>query len=149
MRDAQRAQALVFLAVALPIFMAMAGLAIDGALLLAARRELQSEVDGAARAGAARIDMDVLRASGGTTVQLDLALAHAAGVAYLDQALSRGLAWHAPPAARVEVSRTRVRVEVEGQFQTAFLRIVGLDRVPVGATANADVQFGIHGPTPI
>ena len=70
------------------MFMAMAGLAIDGALLLAARRELQSVVDGAARAGATRLDMDLLRASGGTDVQLDRAARRAASLSYLDQSLA-------------------------------------------------------------
>jgi Flp pilus assembly protein TadG len=146
MRSVQRAQALVFLAAALPVFVAMAGLAIDGALLLAARRELQSLVDGAARAGATRLDTEHLRSDGGPEVRLDPARARAAAASYLEQSLNRDLAWESPPATRVDISRTRVRVAVEGSMRTAFLRVVGVDRVPVAAAADADVQYGIRRP---
>jgi uncharacterized membrane protein len=143
----QRGQVLVFLAVALPIFMAMAGLAIDGALLLAARRELQSVVDGAARAGATRLDMELLRASGGTDVQLDRTRAEQASLSYLEQSLAHDLGWQASPVAHSVASSTRVHVVLEGRLRTAFLRIVGLNDVLVGASADADVQYGIRGPT--
>ena len=144
MRSATRAQALVFLAAALPVFVAMTGLAIDGALLLAARRELQSAVDGAARAGATRVDMASLRDGG--EVRLDAAGARAASAQYIDQWLGRDLAWQAPPRVRIEVTEIRVQVRVEGDLQPAFLRIAGIERVPVAATADADVQAGIRAP---
>jgi Flp pilus assembly protein TadG len=147
-RHPERAQALVFLALALPIFVATAGLAIDGALLLAQRRELQSTVDGAARAGATRVDMQLLRASGGSDVQLDLERARTAGAAYLDQTLPRTLAWRSRPEWQIDVSRTRVRVTVAGRLNTAFLRVVGMDQVPIGATADAAVQYGVRAPAP-
>jgi len=144
MRAASRGQALVFLAAVLPVFVSMAGLAIDGALLLAARRELQSAVDGSARAGATRLDMDLLRDSG--EVRLDQAQARAASLRYLDEWLARDVAWQAPPEMFVDVSSVRVRVAVEGNLRPAFLRIAGIERVPVAASADADVQFGIRGP---
>jgi len=146
-RTAQRAQALAFLAVALPTFVAMAGLAIDGALLLTQRRLLQSTVDGAARAGATRLDMELMRASGGGDVQVDIALARTASNAYLADGLNRALPWWSPPEARIEVTRTRVRVTVEGSVPTAFMRIVGVDQVAIGATADAAAQHGIRAPT--
>lgn len=147
MKSSRRAaQALVFFAAALPIFVAMAGLAIDGALLLTARRELQSAVDGAARAGATRLDMELLRGSGGGDVQLDPVRARAATLQYIDEALDRRLAWDTAPVTRVEVSRLRVRAAVDGSLRTAFLRIVGIDQVPVGASAVADVQYGVRAP---
>jgi Flp pilus assembly protein TadG len=145
MRSAPRAQAFVYLAVTLPVFVAMVGLAIDGALLLTARRELQSAVDGAARAGATRLDMASLRGGGGE-VKLDPLAARTASMSYLEQQLATDIAWQAPPNARVEVGRVRVRVAVEGELRTAFLRVVGMDRVPVAAAADADVQYGIRGP---
>jgi Flp pilus assembly protein TadG len=146
MRSAQRAQVLVYLAVTLPVFMAMVGLAIDGALLLTARRELQSVVDGAARAGATRLDVESLRGGGDGDVKLDAVRARAASVSYLEQSLDADIAWHAQPTVHVEVGRVRVRVAVDGELRTAFLRVVGVDRVPVAATADADVQYGIRGP---
>jgi uncharacterized membrane protein len=50
------AQALIWFTLMLPLFVSMAGLAIDGGVLLASRRQLQSVADGAARAGATRLD---------------------------------------------------------------------------------------------
>ncbi|HEY3058972.1 MAG TPA: Tad domain-containing protein [Chloroflexota bacterium] len=147
-RGAQRAQALVFFVVALPTFVAMAGLAIDGALLLAQRRQLQSTVDGAARAGATRLDMELMRASGGSDVHIDIALARLATNVYLTESLDHTLPWRTPPEARIEVTRTRVRVSVEGRVPTAFMRIVGVDQVALGATADAAAQYGIRAPTP-
>jgi len=147
-RCAQRAQALAFLAVALPTFLAMAGLAIDGALLLTQRRQLQSTVDGAARAGATRLDMELMRASGGSDVQIDLALARTTSTAYLADSLGHALPWRSPPESHIEITRTRVRVTVEGSVPTAFMRIVGVDQVAIGATADATAHYGTRGPTP-
>src|SRR5437763_12744173 len=104
------AQALVFLTLALPMFISVAGLAIDGALLLSSRRELQSVADGAARAGATRLDMERLRVSGGSDVELDPVLATTAAHGYLQDAdaqLKMGL--QAAPDTRVEVSGRRVQ----------------------------------------
>jgi len=148
MRDRSGAQALLFFAAALPVFVAISGLAIDGAILLAQRRELQSSVDGAARAGATRVDMQLLRASGGSDVQLDIERARAAGGTYLDQTLPHAVAWRTRPVWQIDVTRTRVRVTVTGQMQTAFMRVVGIDVVPVGATADASIQYGIRAATP-
>ena len=55
------AQALLWMTVAIPLFLTMGGLAIDGGAVLDSRRDLQSLADGAARAGATRLDMDRLR----------------------------------------------------------------------------------------
>src|SRR5438477_11164770 len=98
MRRRSAAQALVWLTLALPMFVSIAGLAIDGGVLLASRRQLQSVADGAARAGATRLDLDRPRGSGGADVQLCQALAAEAAAAYLAARLARGLAW---PAASV------------------------------------------------
>ncbi|MDQ3809327.1 MAG: pilus assembly protein TadG-related protein [Chloroflexota bacterium] len=146
MRTVQRAQALLWLAVALPMLLAVTGLAIDGALLLAGRRELQSMADGAARAAATRVDAQALRVSSGRDVQLDVPSAQEVGLRYFSQSLQPDLAWDDPPSARVQVSRTRAIVTAQGALRTAFLRIAGVERVPVAATAYADVQHGIREP---
>src|SRR5437870_2850130 len=91
------AQALVWLTLALPMFVSIAGLAIDGGVLLASRRQLQSAADGAARAGATRLDLERLRGSGGTDVQLDQALALEATSTYLSDRLPRELVWPVAP----------------------------------------------------
>ena len=89
MRHRSAAQALVWLTLALPMFVSIAGLAIDGGVLLASRRQLQSVADGAARAGATRLDLDRLRGSGGADVQLDQGLALEAASTYLAERLAR------------------------------------------------------------
>src|SRR5438105_9082132 len=114
------AQALVWFTVALPLFMSIAGLAVDGGLLLTARRQLQSVADGAARAGATRLDLDRLRASGGADVQLDQALATEVAMAYLDERLTRDLPWQAVPATHVDAGARRVHVFIQGMLRTAF-----------------------------
>jgi len=138
------AQALVWFTVALPLFVAIAGLAIDGGVLLTSRRELQSVADGAARAGATRLDLDRLRSSGGGEVQLDSGAAREATWAYMRDHLADALDWQAAPTAIVEVAPRRVHVAIQGTLRTAFLRVLHVDSVPVQASAFADVQYGIH-----
>jgi Flp pilus assembly protein TadG len=138
------AQALVWLTLALPLFVSIAGLSIDGGVLLASRRQLQSVADGAARAGATRLDLDRLRDSGGADVQLEHTRAAEAASTYLDERLARELAWQASPTTRVEVSTRRVHVLIQGALRTAFLRVAHIDSVDVEASAFADVQSGIR-----
>ena len=147
MRARSAAQALVWFTLALPMFVSIAGLAIDGGVLLTSRRQLQSVADGAARAGATRLDLERLRASGGADVQLDQTLAASAARTYLDEHLARDMVWQTSPTVQVGVSARRVQVLVRGAISTAFLRVVHIDSAPVEASALADVQFGIRDPT--
>jgi Flp pilus assembly protein TadG len=141
----RNAQALVWLTLALPVFVSLAGLAIDGGVLVTSRRELQSVADGAARAGATRLDATRLRNSGGSDVALDQTLAADAARAYLHDALSGNtLGWQSPPAGQIDVGARRIRVSIRASLNTAFLRIVHVDSVPVEASSFADVQYGIH-----
>jgi Flp pilus assembly protein TadG len=135
----------VWLTVAVPLFVSVAGLAVDGSVLLEERRDLQSVVDGAARAGATQLDMPRLRASGGADVQLDPLLASRAASTYANHALNTSPhAWRTAPNLEVRVDARRVHVVVEARLPTAFLRIASIDDVPVEADAFADVQYGIH-----
>jgi len=143
-RQRYAAQALLWLTLAMPLFVSIAGLAIDGGVLLASRRQLQSVADGAARAGATRLDLARLRGSGGADIQLDPALAREAAATYLGERLDRELAWQASPSTYVEVSTRRVHVLIQGTLRTAFLRVVHIDSVAVEAGAYADLQYGIR-----
>jgi uncharacterized membrane protein len=145
LQSRQTAQALLWLTLAVPLFVSTAGLAIDGGVLLEERRELQSIVDGAARAGATQLDLPRLRASEGADVELDPALASHAAFAYANQALgTQGHAWRTPPPVQVQIAARRVQVTVQARLPTAFLRIAAIDEVPVEAVASADLQYGIH-----
>src|SRR5437764_9924681 len=108
MRRRSAAQALVWLTLALPLFVSIAGLAIDGGVLLTSRRQLQSVADGAARAGATRLDQVRLRGSGGADVQLDPAAARDASRRYLDARLTRDVTWQSAPSAQVDADTRRV-----------------------------------------
>jgi uncharacterized membrane protein len=147
-RRAQSAQALVWLTLMLPLFLAMAGLAIDGAVLLTARRELQSVADGAARAGATEVDVAALRASNGEAVRLDAARATARAAAYLRDRLPREVHLQSEPSTSVSTTSTGVQVRISVEIGTAFLRAVHVDTFPVEATAAADVRHGIQQAVP-
>lgn len=137
-------QALVWLTLCLPLFVSAAGLAIDGGVLLTSRRELQSIADGAARAGATRLDRDRLRVSGGADVQLDPVIAAATARAYLADRFSQELSGLAAPDSQIDVSSRRVHVLLQATVRTAFLRVVHIDTVPLAASAFADIEFGIR-----
>lgn len=136
MRRRERAQAVVWLAVMMPLFLSIIGLAIDGGIAFDARRSLQNLADGAARAGATRLDVQALRASNGSSVVLDPGEARQAATAYL--------AAQAPGVdAAVNASAQQVVVHVSRQVPTAFLRIVGMSAMHITATAPAEVRYGI------
>src|SRR5438067_13914639 len=110
-RRRSRAQALLWFTLAVPLFVSMAGLAIDVGVLLSSRRQLQSLADGAARAGATRLDMARLRSSAGADVQLDPTLATGAARAYLAEALvTAAPASRITPDAQIDVGPRRVHV---------------------------------------
>src|SRR5437868_12475673 len=67
----QRALAIVWAAVTMPLLLSFVGLVIDGSILFDARRDLQNVADGAARAGAGELDQQTLRQSAGATVVLE------------------------------------------------------------------------------
>jgi Flp pilus assembly protein TadG len=128
--------ALVWVAVTLPLFVSLVGLAIDGGVVFNARRELQNVADAAARAGAMQIDEGVYRASSGATVVLAAGRAEAAAWDYLEANGSR-------QTADVRASSDRVVVTLTTTVSTAFLRLVGVTSVPVEATAPAEVRYGV------
>lgn len=132
----QRGQAIVWVAVMLPLFLSVIGLAIDGGVVFDSRREAQNVADSAARAGAMQIDQSTYRTSAGQTVVLDPASAEQDAAVYVS---SQG----AGLTATVSTDPRRVVVTVHRAVPTSFLRIVGITTVQVSATATAEVQHGI------
>lgn len=139
-----RGQALVWLTLMLPVFLSVAGLALDGGVLLMTHHQLQSIADGAARAGATRLDVDRLRSSGGVDVELDQAVARDVAVAYIDAILREQRTPVDDVTASTAISSRRVHVTLQGSVRTAFLRIAHIDSVPLLIGAEADVQYGIR-----
>lgn len=132
----QSGQAILWVAVMLPLFLSMVGLAIDGGIVFTARLELQNVADSAARAGAMQVDERVYRESSGATVILDITSARYVAAEYVaSQGVDMG--------ATVVAEPRRVVVRVTRDVATSFLRIAGINRVRIAATAPADVQYGI------
>jgi Flp pilus assembly protein TadG len=130
----QRGQVIVWVAVMLPFFLAVIGLASDGGIVFKQRRALQALADEAARAGANQLDQAAYRADGVTV--LDPAAARQAAEAYL-------VAQSPALTGTVVADRQRVIVRVQRQVPTNFLRIVHITTATIGATATAEVRHGI------
>jgi Flp pilus assembly protein TadG len=138
LRAGERGQVIVWVAVMLPLFLSIVGLAIDGGTVFDARRELQNVADSAARAGAMQIDQGVYRQSSGATVVLDIPAARQAAAAYLS---SQGQGF----AATIDVEPKRVVVQVSRNVTTSFLRLVGIRDVRITASSPAAPRYGITG----
>jgi Flp pilus assembly protein TadG len=136
-RIAQRGQTIVWTAIMLPLFLTTVGLAADGGLVFAARRELQNVADSAARAGAQQIDVQAYRESRGRSVVLDEPAARWVAAEY-------GANQQPGLDVRVDVEPRRVRVLVTRNTPTSFTRLVGIESVRVTASATAEVQHGIE-----
>jgi len=136
-RATRPGQAIVWTAVMLPLFLATVGLAADGGLVFAARRELQNVADSAARAGAQQIDLQAYRESRGRSVSLDMSAARRAAAEY---STSQG----SDLDVRVEPESQRVRVQITRDAPTSFLRLIGIATVRVSASATAEVRHGIE-----
>jgi Flp pilus assembly protein TadG len=130
-------QAIVWVAVMLPLFLSVIGLAIDGGAAFNARLRLQQVAAGAARAAATQVDERAYRDSGGSAVVLDTARARRVAGDYLVQS---GLEL----TGTVDAAPRRVTVEVSQDVPTSFLRIVGVHTVRIGAAAPAELRFGVE-----
>jgi len=119
----------------LPFFLALIGLAIDGAAVFAARRGCQAVADGAARAGAMELDIALYRRSDGDQALLDPALAGRAAVDYLGL---RG--W---PDAAVAAEPHGVTVIAGQTVPLGLMRLFGHGSVRVTAVGYAVPYHGI------
>ena len=137
-RAAECGQVIAWVAVMLPLFLSIVGLAIDGGTVFDARRELQNVADSAARAGAMQIDQGAYRQSSGATVVLDVPAARQAAAEYV-ASQGHGL------AATIDVEPKQVVVQVSRNVPTSFLRLVGISTVRITAGAPAAPRYGIGG----
>jgi uncharacterized membrane protein len=139
-----RGQVIVWVAVLLPLFLAIAGLVIDAGQLFDARREAQNVADGAARVAVEQINRSSLSNRG--VLQLDFTQAQAAATQYVRNQ-EQGPGWQAPnitPEYGRGNTVTGVTVSVTRQVPTSFMRIVkALSTVTVGASARAEACVGL------
>jgi Flp pilus assembly protein TadG len=127
---AERGQVTVMaLGLALVAF-AVAGLATDGTRAFLLRRTLQNAADSAALAGASELDTDLYYSSGGTETVLDPARARVVALEWLGR---RGLT----ARSAITATPTEVSVSLRDELRTAFLGLVGIDRIPVAVIATA------------
>lgn len=134
-RGAREGQALLWTAVLLPFFLALIGLAIDGATVFAARRGCQAVADGAARAGAMELDVATYRRSEGDAALLDPALAGRAAADYVGL---RG--WS---DAAVTAEPRGVTVVAGRTVPLGLMRLFGRGSVRVTAVGRAVPYHGI------
>lgn len=113
----------------------VAGLAVDGTKAFLFRRSLQNAADAAAVAAAGELDRVRYYASGGGALVLD---PRAAGKVAEEILSTRRL----PARAAVTTGREGVTVVLRGRVPTSFLRLVGIDSVPVAAEARAEPIAG-------
>lgn len=113
------------------------GLAVDGARMFTARRDLQSVADSAALAGASSLDESEYRSSAGLDVRLDPAPARRA----VDEVLASS---SLSPSVRVDVAVAgdRVDVRIARPVRPLFLGLIGMGPQRIGAHASASPQTG-------
>lgn len=128
-------QVIVLVAILMVGLVAVVGLVTDGGMVFTQRRNLQNVADGAALAGAMRIDENAYRASAGGSVVLDEGAAYQTAVEYLQE--EGGLLY------TVAVRPERVEVSVSRQASTGFLRVIGINGFEIGASASAEPRHGI------
>jgi Flp pilus assembly protein TadG len=116
------------LGLALVVF-AISGLAVDGTRAFIYRRSLQNSADGAVLAASSELNTDAYYATGGRSTRIPTGATTVAS----EYLRTRGL----DARARVEVTQSRVTVQLVGTVATSFLGLVGIDELPVGVSATA------------
>ncbi len=131
---------LVLVALWLLGLVSVAGLVVDGGLVLAERRDLQNVTDAAAAAAAMQLDETAYRVSNGAVVMLDPAAARGSALAYL--ASEPGLNY------TVSATASRVAIATQREAELSFLRMVGIGSVAVSAQASAVPRYGVLAGSP-
>jgi Flp pilus assembly protein TadG len=119
----------------LPLFLAVAGLALDAGHVFARRAHLQAIADAAARAGAIQVDEAGLYSRGDGVVRLEPTAAREAAMYY---AMYNGTL-----AEDVQADEASVYVRVTQDVPTVFLRVVRVNSIQIRAEATARPRYGI------
>ncbi len=125
------------------VLIMLAGLIYDGGSALNQRAKAADDVEQAARAGAAQLDIATLRGSG--VVAIDPGAADQAARAYLT---APQLGYPAGTIKDVQVTPTTVTVEVDTTYSTKLLKMMGITTFPITARATARAATGIDAETP-
>ena len=110
---------------------AVGGLAVDGTRAFLLRRTLQNAADGASLAAASEIDTTSYYESGGTRIELALGPARRTAERWLGL---RGIR----ARVAIDVRPDSISIVLRSEMPTSFLGLVGVDRVPVAASARSE-----------
>lgn len=127
-------QVVVIVAVSMLGLLAVTALVIDGGLLFATKRNLQSLSDGAARAGAMSLDEQALR-EGRDQLVIDPAGAETAASSYLATVGFRG-------KSNVSANPSVIEVGLAQVHETVLLGIVGIKDFEMRASSVARPAVG-------
>ena len=109
----------------------VAGLAVDGTRAFIARRSLQNLADGIAVSSASELNTNMYYQSGGANVVVDPERAERTAAQIMRD---RGL----QTTVRFVADADGVEVLLVGETQTTWLRLVGIESIPVSATSRAE-----------
>ncbi len=129
----EQGQVTAFVVTFVAALILMAGLVLDGGLILAAKRRAINEAEAAARAGAQQVATSTYRSSG--RFVLDPARARAAAVAYLAATGDRGT---------VRVSGDQVVVTVQITQPMQILGVAGIGSQTVTGRGVARAERGVQ-----
>lgn len=113
------------------VVFAVAGLAVDGTRAFIARRSLQNLADGIAVSSAAELNTDMYYRSGGASVVVDPERAETAAAQIMR---GRGL----QARVRFVADEQGVEISLVAETRTTWLRLVGIESIPVSATSRAE-----------
>lgn len=133
MKAPESGSATVFVATLTVALVAVAGLVVDGGLLLAGRTAALDEADAAARAGAEAVDVDLLQRDGVALVDPEAARARVA--AYLSRTGHQG---------DVAVDGDAVTVVVRVPVRLTILGLFGVGPKVVRASGSAHGVTGVE-----
>lgn len=127
----------LFVAVLLPVLLALTGLVADGGQVLVARRQIQGLADSAAHAGAAELDPAAARSNPEQPTLLAPRAAELAAAQFI-AIQEPGL------TATVRADTQHVVVHVTSRpIPMTLLRIAGIMQVQVEADASAEPRTGV------
>lgn len=109
---------------------AVSGLAVDGTRAFLLRRTLQNAADAASLAGTGELNAGTYYGTGGKSLLLD---PEASRRTALDLLRSRGIG----AEARIQATTASVVVTLRSEATTMFLRLVGVDSIPVSARSRS------------
>jgi len=127
----ERGASEIFMLVLMTALLAFAGLAYDAGMAFNARRDATNLAASAARAGANQVSVDALYEDG--VARLDDSAAGTAEQAIRDQV---------DEVRAYELSDDELLVEVDIEYETVFLQIIGINSLSLQGEATARVQSG-------